>query len=312
MAGDDQGSSSTVTMDARPFPALEDRSFSQDKVLKRNVIDQIKSVSGPNSRAQRTGSVNSSTSDDQNSREVDPNDHETNAGKRREHKCCYLSLKPGVTKFMVFSFILGYFSVTIQKQIMGGFTSYLLEDRHGLKDAEAAKTLGNLGLTSDLCSIGFNLILGSLMDLIGRKLISVVFLGISGVTVTAIPFPTGMGGVYACRIINSIGLLPLSWSPYGVDYIKKESQGILGAYMVIAAHIGGIMTNSMAIQIEEHVGVVYVYLLFGTIVLLCTLITSFGLKDVLDLNKVHTKKANQPLENQNDEDDDPLLDDFSE
>ena len=47
MAGDDQGSSSTVTMDARPFPALEDRSFQQDRVLKRIFIDQINSVSGP-------------------------------------------------------------------------------------------------------------------------------------------------------------------------------------------------------------------------------------------------------------------------
>ena len=179
---------------------------------------------------------------------------------------------------------------------MGGFTSYLLEDRHDIVDAEAAKTLGNLGLFSDLGALSFNLFLGSLMDLIGRKLISVAFLGISGVTVTAIWIPKGLGGVYACRIINNIGLLPLSWSPYGVDYIKKESQGILGAYMVVAAHIGAIMTSPMAIQIEEHVGVAYVYILFGTIVLLCTLILSFGLKDVLDLNKVHAKKANQPLD----------------
>ena len=74
------------------------------------------------------------------------------------------------------------------------------------------------------------LFLGALMDAVGRKLPSIIGLFIAGTGTLLSPVPSKMPGLYVLRILTNIGVLPLLWSPYMVDYIQRESLGLLAAY----------------------------------------------------------------------------------
>ena len=160
---------------------------------------------------------------------------------------------------------------------MTAFTSYLLDDRHNIRDQEAGRVIGNLGTTSDIFAVITGLFLGSLMDLVGRKLPSVAGLLISGTGTLLNPVPSNLLGLYFCRVMVNIGALPFLWSPYQVDYIKPQSLGLLSSYMTVVAHLCTINASVVAVQIEIWFGCVYVYALYGSIVLIIACILCFGI-----------------------------------
>lgn len=158
-----------------------------------------------------------------------------------------LKLKPGVKILNVAGLLFGSFSVTLQVQLMASFTSYLLEDRHDMTTQEAGEAVGELGTVSDIAAMLSELFLGALMDAVGRKLPSVIGLFIAGTGTLLSPVPSKMAGLYVLRIITNVGVLPLLWSPYMVDYIQRESLGLLAAYSTVIAHTAAIMSSTVAI-----------------------------------------------------------------
>ena len=127
------------------------------------------------------------------------------------------------------------------------FTSFLLDDNFGITDADAARVIGNLGTAGDITSVSTELVLGTLMDLIGRKIPSVGGLILAGTGFLLTPIPKKLGGVYCFRCMIDVGALPLMWSPFGVDYIQSESLGLYSAYSTMITQFTSILGSTVAI-----------------------------------------------------------------
>lgn len=130
---------------------------------------------------------------------------------------------------------------------MGHFCVFLLDDRHDIVDKDAARVMGNMGTVSDIFAVSTQLMLGGLMDLIGRKVPSILGLFIAAIGILLSPVPPNLPGLYVCRVMTNVGCLPFMWSPYSVDYIKKETLGLYSAYVTIISHVAAIMSGSGAI-----------------------------------------------------------------
>ena len=80
-----------------------------------------------------------------------------------------------------------------------------------------------------------------------------------------------------------------------VDYIQRESLGLLAAYSTVIAHTAAIMSSTVAIQIEENLGVAYVYGIYGGAVLLIAVFMIFSLKDVKESLNTKIEESEKAL-----------------
>ena len=85
------------------------------------------------------------------------------------------------------------------------------------------------------------------MDLVGRKLPVVGGVFLAGIATFISPLPANLLGLYFARAMANIGCIPLLWSPYGVDYVATESQGLLNAISSITTQLVTILATSGAI-----------------------------------------------------------------
>ena len=100
-----------------------------------------------------------------------------------------LKMHEGVSPWNVIAFLLSSFACIMQLNMIATFTSFLLDDNFNITDDEAAKTLGNLGLSGDVASVSSEIALGTLMDLMGRKVLSISGLAIAGIGTLVSPLP---------------------------------------------------------------------------------------------------------------------------
>ena len=194
--------------------------------------------------------------------------------------CMKLRMKDGVTRLNVFSLLVGVFAINIQLALWNSFTVYLLDDNFGIVDDKAAKVLGNIGFVGDIASASTELILGTLMDVFGRKAISITGLLVAGLASLSSPFPRRLIGIYCLRCAANIGILPLLWSPYSIDYVYGESLGLYAGYGAIFMQVARMAASSGSIQIEKNIGLNAVYYIFGGMVLCMVVFLSFGLNDI--------------------------------
>ena len=198
-----------------------------------------------------------------------------------------LKMHEGVSPWNVIAFLLSSFACIMQLNMIATFTSFLLDDNFNITDDEAAETLGNLGLAGDIASVSSEIALGTLMDLMGRKVLSISGLAIAGIGTLISPLPKQIYGLYIIRCVIDIGVIPMLWTPFSVDYIQKESLGLLTVYATLVTQVANLMGSSVSVQIERAIGVDSVYYIYGSLVLLICLILCFGLKEV---NKEQLKK----------------------
>ena len=143
--------------------------------------------------------------------------------------------------------MLAYFGVITLMALQIDFMSFLLDDNFNIIDDEAARVMGNIGFTGTVASIMFGLLLGALLDIIGRKVPTVAGLFLTGIFTSIIPVPKHIAWLYLFRCINNIGTMPLTQSPYPVDYVATESLGLFGAYFAIIVEISAILGSTVAI-----------------------------------------------------------------
>ena len=143
--------------------------------------------------------------------------------------------------------MLAGFGVTIIPALQVDFMSFLLDDNFNIVDEEAAKVMSNINLTGTVTSMIFGLLLGTLLDIIGRKIPTVAGLFVTGIFTSIIPLPEHIAWLYLFRGLNTIGTIPLFQSPYAIDYIATESLGLNGAYGAIVAAISATCGSSVAI-----------------------------------------------------------------
>ena len=137
--------------------------------------------------------------------------------------CCKMRLNERVTGFNVFSLIASAAAVQIVLTLQVSFVTYLLEGHYGIDTDDEASTLGTLGIVGDIASVSSELLLGTAMDLFGRKIPVVGGVFLAGMATFISPLPKRLLGLYFARSLANIGCIPSLWSPYGADYVAPES-----------------------------------------------------------------------------------------
>ena len=78
---------------------------------------------------------------------------------------------------------------------------------------------GNLGFVGDIGSISTELMIGSMMDIFGRKSVSVGGLFLVSVVMTCKPLLNSLAALYVLKLFTNIGAVPFLYSPYPMDYV---------------------------------------------------------------------------------------------
>ena len=115
-------------------------------------------------------------------------------------------------------------------------------------DADAGQIVGNLGFYSDLTLIVLNVLLGTLMDIFGRKGVSLVGFTLASMALVMMPLCHRIyPGLLICRLILAIGLLPASNSPFIIDYVDDTSLGKAYAHINMISLLAQLLSTSGAI-----------------------------------------------------------------
>ena len=78
--------------------------------------------------------------------------------------------------------------------------------------------------------ISTEFLLGYLMDMFGRKRISVAGLMMAGISMACKPLPNNLIGLYLLKIVSNVGVIPTLYTPFTVDYVMKGSLGLMTGY----------------------------------------------------------------------------------
>ena len=113
-----------------------------------------------------------------------------------------------------------------------------------------AAVAGNLGMVSEFGGLGAEILLGFLQDLFGRKILTVLGLMIASISVICKPLPNSIAGLYCLRFCTNMGLIPIMYSPFAIDYVQKDSLSIVAGFMSIISVLSSITSTS---------GVIYLY-----------------------------------------------------
>lgn len=93
------------------------------------------------------------------------------------------------------------------------------------------------------------------LDVFGRKVITVTGLSIAAISLMAQALPQKIVWLYIFRSLANIGCVAALYTPYNVDYVKKESLGLLSAYFSIMATLSSFLTTSVAIEVQKNFSV---------------------------------------------------------
>ena len=113
--------------------------------------------------------------------------------------------------------------------------SYLLEDIYNVDSDKIAGVAGNLGMVSEIGGLGAEVLLGFLQDLLGRKVLTVTGMMIASASVICKPLPNHIAGLYCLRFCTNMGLIPIMYTPFTIDYIHKDSLSLTAGLMTIVS-----------------------------------------------------------------------------
>ena len=106
---------------------------------------------------------------------------------------------------------------------------------------------GDITFVSDIVAICTEFFVSYAQDLFGRKLITIAGLVLAASATIFMTIPSQVMWLYLLTSLANIGSVAALYSPYTVDYVKKESLGILAGYISICATLSGFLTTTVAI-----------------------------------------------------------------
>ena len=118
----------------------------------------------------------------------------------------------------------------------------------------------------------------------------------AGTATLCTPIPKNLTWLYAFTGITLIGFIPLSKSPYFIDYFEPQSLGRAFSIMEFVAICGTLLATTVALQVEKNFGAAPVYYGIGTIVYLVSVVLCIGLSDVPQKEEKTTKESTATAE----------------
>ena len=116
---------------------------------------------------------------------------------------------------------------------------------------------------------------------------------VAGLATMLKPVPDQIGYLYVLRTVTNMGMVGIINTPFTLDYIRKQSIGMIMACHSIIGTLAGLTVTVGCIQLDKVMPVGYVYVGIGILCLLVAAILSFGLNDiklvvVRDFNKARS------------------------
>lgn len=156
-----------------------------------------------------------------------------------------MALNPGVKGVNVFTMMWVVFAVRLVLSFAVSFMTTLLIDDYGVNANQAGKVAGNLGFYASIASVMAELVMGSIMDTFGRKWASIIGMTLAGTALGLMPVGTYnvFPYLYALRIIQTVGLVPLINSPLWLDYVQHQSMGKMASWVNMIATVSAILAT---------------------------------------------------------------------
>ena len=120
-----------------------------------------------------------------------------------------------------------------------------------MEDDDVSRLAGDVGFVSEIALLCTEFFISYAMDVFGRKVITVTGLTVAAMSLIAQALPQNIVWLYVFRSLTQIGCIAALFTPYNVDYVKKESLGLLSAYYGIMAVLSSFLTTSVAIEIQK-------------------------------------------------------------
>jgi hypothetical protein len=100
-----------------------------------------------------------------------------------------MNLNPGVSRFNVLSFFVMQLACYLLSNFIMSFFSFLLKSQYyDVKPEDISSVTGLMGFYSHFICLFFDFALGTIMDVFGRKIPSVIGLFIAGVCLIVMPY----------------------------------------------------------------------------------------------------------------------------
>ena len=99
-------------------------------------------------------------------------------------------------------------------------------------------------MVSEIGGLGAEVLLGFLQDLLGRKALTVAGMMIASISVICKPLPNNISGLYCLRFCTNMGLIPIMYTPFTIDYVHKDSLSVTAGVMSIVGVAASLSATS--------------------------------------------------------------------
>lgn len=200
-----------------------------------------------------------------------------------------LSLYPEVTEVNVLTLFLGSYSNRVVMSFALSFIPMLLINHYHVPQTEAGKVAGNLGFYAALTNLALELVMGSILDALGRKWVTAVGFLVTGTALCFMPLFdfTVFPYLYILRILVGVGAMPMINSPLYLDYIQHKTMAVTGSYISLIGTAANLTSISGSSVLSTQVSVGIIFIGFGVFAFLVGVTMLFGIQEVASK---HAKK----------------------
>ena len=145
--------------------------------------------------------------------------------------------------------------------------------------------IGRIGMYAEICAIIQGLLMGVIIDTLGRKIPLIFGQVEAAVAIAAIPlFKQVYPWFFICRCLISLGTVIAVNMPFLPDYVDKGSIGLANSYGQVIMSSALIFSSTGLYQISAQISDAnqkYVYFTVGGLIGVVALYLIYGIKDVI-------------------------------
>ncbi len=160
-----------------------------------------------------------------------------------------MNLNPGISRINVLSTFGLQFAVVLFAYLNFSITTYLLVADYGIAQSDSGKVAGRLALYITFAVLPAEALLGTLMDIFGRKnmiWVGTVLVGVCLILKTL--FTQVYPALLIVSIISSIAYIPTYAAPLTNDYLNPNSFGVYGAWSSLISFVSQTVATSGTIK----------------------------------------------------------------
>ncbi|CDW88597.1 UNKNOWN [Stylonychia lemnae] len=197
-------------------------------------------------------------------------------------------MKPGIKPIHVLSYYLMIFTIIMIVQVIISFLIFILgsPEYYNVPDKQVAQTSGDCGFYAEIVVMLFDLVLGVIFDVFGRKIPTVAGLIVAGISLIITPyFSTIYPSFLIIRIFMSLGTIPALNTPLLPDYLFDQSLGLGSAYQFIVSAAAAVFSTTGLLEIKKNEDIKWIFIGIGTYSICVGIFLIFTIKEMNQIEK---------------------------